>query len=97
MEANIIQNDLDSLYNCRRPRRGVRIKEHRLVMENTYNITLFNSCTEEYTLRQEKFITFEEAVVHANHTRHKLGMDWKTVSIVEVQKGKNNAFATKKN
>ena len=65
-------------------------------MEDTYNITLFNSRTEKYFSKQKEFITFEEAVVHANHTRHSLGMDWKTVSISRVSKGEGDSAGSTK-
>ena len=90
METDIIKNDLDSFHNSCRPRWGFRTKKYRINMEDTYNITLFNECTQEYFSKQQNFVTFEEAVVHANHTRHRFGMDWKTVSISKILKGEGD-------
>lgn len=87
---------MDSLYNCRRPRRGVRIEKHRLKLKNEYTITLCNSETQEIYLTTEEFITFEEAVICANRSRHRLGLSWETLSIINTMKGAKHAFPTEK-
>ncbi len=66
-------------------------------MKSKYIITLFNSKLDEYVSKQQEFLTFEEAAVRANHVRHELGMDWKTVSIIDTMKDNKYAFTTKKN
>lgn len=65
-------------------------------MKNEYEITLHNSETEESFHITEEFITFEEAVICANHSRHKLGLCWETLSIVNTKKGGKNASSLKK-
>ena len=65
-------------------------------MKSKYVITLFNSKLNEYKSTHQEFLTFEEAAILANRVRHELGMDWKTVSIIDTTKDSKNAFTTKK-
>lgn len=65
-------------------------------MKNTYAITLHNSETEEVHQTIEQFITFEEAVICANRRRHRLGLCWETLSIVNTKKGGEYASSLKK-
>lgn len=65
-------------------------------MKSKFLITLFNCKTSEPFHKEEEFLTFEEAVVYANRTRHKLGMEWKTVSIVNSMEEEADVPTVKK-
>lgn len=65
-------------------------------MKSRYLITLLNSLTEKTLHKEEDFMTFEEAAVFANHTRHRMGMEWQTISIIKTLKGMTDASPAKK-
>tara|TARA_Y100000114_G_C11758550_1_gene328231 strand:+ start:901 stop:1101 length:201 start_codon:yes stop_codon:yes gene_type:complete len=65
-------------------------------MKSKYSIILFNSQTNQTFHKEDNFMTFEEAVVFANQTRHRLGNDWSTISITTPMKEQINANPVKK-
>tara|TARA_B100000212_G_C27173966_1_gene447326 strand:+ start:333 stop:533 length:201 start_codon:yes stop_codon:yes gene_type:complete len=65
-------------------------------MKSKFLITLLNCKTSESLHEEERFLTFEEAVVYANRTRHKLGMEWKTVSIINSMEEEPDVSTVKK-
>lgn len=47
-----------------------------------FTITFRDNKSEEFHTEEKKFLTFEEAFIHANNVRNKLGHNWSTTSIV---------------
>ena len=63
-------------------------------MKSKFKIVLESSTTYERIMKEENFITFEEACIFAKRLRNAKGHEWATVSIAKLTKGNKSVVKT---